>query len=341
MSIKSENKQQELFETNIERLVREDHPYRKLLKAVNYEELSYPLRSLWSKTGRGGYSPSQVVRMLLLQFMNDLSDRELETQLQDSTSYKYFCGFNLLDNTPDYSSFSKMRDRIGLSRLAGIFNRVRDSIKESGAIREVFTFVDASSIKSRVDTWVARDKVLEESLKSSDDDNIPPSLNNSNMSNYSSDKDARFGCKGNSKFWIGYKRNVSVDMSLGFINKVSVTRANVTDQKAVEDVLPNQGMAFGDKAYCLKESRIAMAKHNCHSGAILKNNMKGKDFRKDKWLTSVRMPYEGTFASLPKFTRYRGLNKNKFLGFFQALAFNLKKWISIFDEPIELVPLKS
>lgn len=97
-------------------------------------------------------------------------------------------------------------------------------------------------------------------------------------------------------------------------------------------------MVFGDKSYCLKEAQIAMKRHNCHSGAILKNNMKGKDSRKDSWLTSVRMPYEGTFASLPKITRYRGLMKNKFLGFFQSLAFNLKRWIKISDAHLELIP---
>lgn len=238
MSIKPENKQKELFETDIERLVKANHALRKLLKAVDFDELSRPLEPLWSKVGRGGYSPSQVLRMLVLQFMDDLSDRMLEKHLEENVAAKYFCGFRLLESTPDHASFGQMRKRIGLKGLADIFNRARDSMKKAGVIREVFTFVDASSLKSRVDTWVARDKVLEEAAKSDDE---PPSLNNSNMSQYSSDKDARFGCKGNSKFWIGYKRNVSVDMSFGMINKVSITRANVTDQKAVAQILPNQG----------------------------------------------------------------------------------------------------
>lgn len=341
MSIKPENKQQELFETDIERLVKQDHPLRKLLRAIDFDELSRPLKSLWSHTGRGGYSPSQVLRILTLQFMDDLSDRMLEKHLEENNAAKYFCGFMLLDTTPDYSNFNRMRERIGLHRLAQIFNRVRDSMKKAGIIREVFTFVDASSLKSKVDTWAARDKVLEDAIKNQDEDDSqqPPSLNNTNMGKFSSDPDARYGCKGNKKYWIGYKRNVSVDMSYGMINKVSVSSANITDQKAVAEILPNQGMIFGDKSYCLKEAQIAIKQHNCHSGAILKNNMKGKDFKKDSWLTSVRMPFEGTFATLPKMTRFRGLYKNKFLGFFQALGFNFKRWIRIFDHPLELIPV--
>jgi hypothetical protein len=66
--------------------------------------------------------------------------------------------------------------------------------------------------------------------------------------------------------------------------------------------------------------------------------MKGKNFRKDAWLTSVRMPFESTFATLPKLTRFRVIYKNKFLGFSQALCFNLKRWIRITDDPLTLVP---
>ena len=38
------------------------------------------------------------------------------------------------------------------------------------------------------------------------------------------------------------------------------------------------------------------------------------------------MPYEGVFATLGKKARYRGLVKNQFQAFMQALAFNLKLW---------------
>jgi IS5 family transposase len=53
------------------------------------------------------------------------------------------------------------------------------------------------------------------------------------VAEYSSDSDARFGCKGKEKFWFGYKRHVSVDMSGGLINQVSVTPANAAEWEAV------------------------------------------------------------------------------------------------------------
>jgi len=39
-----------------------------------------------------------------------------------------------------------------------------------------------------------------------------------------------------------------------------------------------------------------MREEKCHSGAVLKNNMKGKNKDKDRWLTSVRVPFEGVVS---------------------------------------------
>jgi transposase len=46
---------------------------------------------------------------LLLQHLEDISDRALERFLQENTAAKWFCNFALSDKTPTYSIFSKMR----------------------------------------------------------------------------------------------------------------------------------------------------------------------------------------------------------------------------------------
>ena len=50
-------------------------------------------------------------------------------------------------------------------------------------------------------------------------------MNNKNVSNYSSDPDARYGAKGKNDIWFGYKRHVGVDMHQGLISTVAVTPA--------------------------------------------------------------------------------------------------------------------
>jgi len=43
--------------------------------------------------------------------MEDLSDRELDRFLQEDTAGKYFCGFSLLEKTPDHIYFSALRKK--------------------------------------------------------------------------------------------------------------------------------------------------------------------------------------------------------------------------------------
>jgi hypothetical protein len=64
-------------------------------------------------------------------------------------------------------------------------------------IQEIFTFVDASQLISKLSIWEDRDKAIKQGLKT---------LNNQTVKKVSADSQARFGCKGNKKYWYGYKR---------------------------------------------------------------------------------------------------------------------------------------
>jgi hypothetical protein len=59
-------------------------------------------------------------------------------------------------------------------------------------------------------------------------------MNNSNISKVAADSEARFGCKGKDKFWFGYKEHASVDAQSGMINKVALTKANITDAQGMK-----------------------------------------------------------------------------------------------------------
>jgi len=330
-------RQVSLYVPTIDELVSAKHPYRRMVAVLDFGELTQPFRKLYSELGRSGYPVEQGFRCLLLQYLEDLSDRQLERYLQDSLAAKLFCGFELLDQLPDFCYFSRLRSRIGLEELRKLYNRVGDSLKASGLIREVFTFVDSTQLLSRVNLWEARDRAIADRENEEKDDAGNRKMNNQNVSKYSSDPDARFGCKGKDKFWFGYKRHLSVDMSEGLINQVSVTAANVSDSQALPDVCPGGGMVFADKGYCAAAARDYLASRGCHAGVILKNNMTGKDRDKDRWLSKVRMPYEGVFAWLNKKARYRGTAKNQFQALMQAFAYNIKRLIKIASDPIPLI----
>lgn len=320
------NPQMKLFQSTPEDLVRKDHPYRKLLSIIDFSELTKPLESLYRKDfGRPGYHIESGFAALVLQWMEDLSDRQLERFLQENVSGKLFCGFNMTEKTPDHTYFSELRKRIGTSRLGKMFNLINDKLRSKGLVSNVFTFVDASTMISKLALWDERDKALKAGEER---------LNNSNIENYAKDKDASYGCKGEDKHWYGYKRNVAVCMKNGFITKVAATTAKVTDAKALKHVCPKGGMVIADKGYCTKDAARVMAMNGCHNGAIKKNNMKAKNHQKDNFLSGLRMPYESTFSKMDKHVRYCGLAKVQFQAFMQSMAYNFKRLIAIDAPPI-------
>jgi len=321
---------------NVEELVSAEHRYRKFLAVVDWVELAKPLRNLYSKVGRRGYPVEQGLKCLFLQFLEDRSDREMEQLLCDSLAAKFFCNFGLVEKTPDHSYFTTFRERIGVYQLSQIFKRIVEACKKEGIVREIYTFVDSSKIVACVDTWKARDKAIEDAKNEERDDDNNPTMNNSNLEQYSSDPDARFGVKGKNDIWIGYKRHVGVDARHGIITKVAVTPANVHDGKGFKHVAPKQGAVLADKIYSDGPAQKEIKRRGLHSMVIKKNNNRDKDHRKDSYLSSLRMPLEGIFSKTSSRARYRGRLKVYFQVLMESIVSNLKRLVVIGAEPIPI-----
>ena len=304
----------------LEELVPVGHVYRKFLRLLNFKSIGYRLKRFENHgpAGARGYGMETLFRCLLLQFIEDLSDRELEKMLQENTAAKLFCGFRLSEKTPDFTLFTKTRTKIGAKELGKMFAKMRDQLRSQGYMNEVFNFVDASHLVSKAALWEQRDEAIKKRYEK---------LNNETLPQVARDKQARFGCKGASKFWYGYKEHVSMDMQSGLINKIAVTPANVTDAQGFKHVAPKQGAIYGDKDFCIKPARLEIQKRGLHDATIKLNHMKAKNRDKDRWLTAIRAPYERVFSKRDRRVRYCGVAKNQFRAFGRAIAFNLKRLV--------------
>lgn len=327
--VKIENKTIKLVTTTeeeiIEKLVKEDHAFRKLQQSVNFEELISPYRELYSSIGAEGIDIIKGFKALLVQFWEDYSDRQMEKVLEENVAVKWFCGFGLLEATPDHSYFGKLRKRLGAENIAGIFDNVNETLRKKGLFGDVFKFIDASAIVTKTALWEERDKAIAHGEES---------LNNVIVSKYAADKDARWGAKSKNKIWFGHKRHCSVDMRYGLIDKLTVTPANVLDFQALPDICPKNCMVFMDKLYDTKNCHLVLKANDCASGIIRKNNNKKKDRDLDRWRSKIRMPFESTFSKLNHHARYRGKIKVLFQCFAEAICHNLKKAIKVLPDPI-------
>jgi len=65
--------------------------------------ISKTIKCLAEVFERAGYQVETCLKMLILQFMEDLSDRELARFIAENNAAKLFCDFSLMDKTPDHS----------------------------------------------------------------------------------------------------------------------------------------------------------------------------------------------------------------------------------------------
>jgi IS5 family transposase len=317
------NKMDQVEMISLEELVSPTHSYRKFKRLWSFKFANKKLKKLEKTNNHKGFGLPRLFQCLLLQFMEDLSDRELERFIRENTAAKWFCGFSLSEKTPDHVVFCAARKRIGTKLVSTIFADLRSQLKAGGVMNEVFSFVDATHLISKATLWKERDALIQEKYEKFTNETLPKVAH---------DTQARMGCKGKNKYWYGYKQHVSVDMQSGLINKVALTPANETDARGLKHVCPEQGAIYADKGYCVKPARDAAKKKGCHLAAIKKNNMKGKDRDKDRWYSGLRSPYERVFSKRNRRVRYCGVSKNQFACFMQAISFNLKRLL-VLDVP--------
>lgn len=303
---------------SVEQLVEEKHTYRKLKRLLDFERIVKAVKVKSHEVGAIGYGRMRLIMCLLLQFMEDLSDREFEGFIAENNAAKWFCGFSLLERTPDFTTLCKFRNLVGTKQMSRIFAEVKRQLQTQGHCAEVFTFIDASALVSKLSLWEQRDKAIKEGYEK---------LNNEVLPKVSADTEAKIGAKSSKKFWYGFKKHVGVDMRSGMINRVAVTPANVTDADGARHVMPRSGAVCGDKGYvgALGEMR----RRGVHAMVIKRNNMKDKNADLDRWLSKLRAPYEGTFSKQNKRVRYKGVVKNQGAEFLYAVAFNFRRLLAL------------
>ena len=118
-------------------IVDKKHPYRAYDRVVNFHALAKPLHARYSDQGRKEIGAERGLRILILQFVEDRSDREMERFMRDNMAAHRFRGFGATERTPDHSCFEAFRKRLGTEGLMKLFDVMRAAMKEAGLIREI------------------------------------------------------------------------------------------------------------------------------------------------------------------------------------------------------------
>lgn len=102
-----------------------------------------------SNAGRPGIDPVVYLKMIMIGFFEDLpSERAIAARCADSIAIRSFLNYSLEEKTPDHSSFTVIRQRLGLEIYQQIFNLTLEALREHGLLRGRNLGIDSSIIEA-------------------------------------------------------------------------------------------------------------------------------------------------------------------------------------------------
>ena len=125
---------------SVEELVPEKHTYRKLKNLLDFVRIAESVKIKENEIGATGFGKQRLIMCLIIQFMEDLSDREFERFIAENIAGKWFCGFVLSEKTPDFTTICKFRNLIGTKQMGNLFHEVKRQMQAKNCCSEVFTY---------------------------------------------------------------------------------------------------------------------------------------------------------------------------------------------------------
>jgi transposase len=102
-----------------------------------------------SGVGRPGIDPVVYLKMIMIGFFEDLpSERAIAARCADSLSIRTFLKYELHEQTPEHSSFTVIRQRLGLDIHQQIFTLTLQALREHGLLRGRNLGIDSSVIEA-------------------------------------------------------------------------------------------------------------------------------------------------------------------------------------------------
>jgi len=289
-----------------------------LVKWYRFEKILARLRSP-AGPGRPAYNSLVMFKALLLQSLYGLSDSELEEALADRLSFRRFVGLTLEETVPDHTTLNRFRSLlVEAGLLEKLFGELDHQLDKAGLILRRGTMLDATVMAAARPPSGAAQEVGEVG-----------------------DPDAGFtrrqGKPGSS---YGYKAHVGVDQGSGLIRRVRTTAANVNDTVEADHLIcGDEGAVLADAAYHTKARELSLRQRGIKPRLMRRANKhhprlpaRLKQF--NQLIARQRFAVETTFATLKNrmrlcAIRYRGLAKAAGQVLIAAMAFNMRRWVTL------------
>ena len=112
------------------------HFLQDLARVVDFRFVEEHCKGFYADWGRDPWDPVLMFKMVFLQFLYDLSDREMEEQAAFNLVYKWFLGLSVEELPPDFSTLCRFRARLGVEGFETLFNQVVEQARSRGFITD-------------------------------------------------------------------------------------------------------------------------------------------------------------------------------------------------------------
>ena len=292
------------------------------------KKLDKALKRTANAVGRPAYPGLVLFKGLVLQRMYNLSDVELEEQINDRFSFRRFVGLGVSDDVPDATTFCRFRqDLLGQKLSEKLFQLVLAQLLKKGDFRQGVS-VDATVVESARRPRTTLEVVPEDRAEADAAEQV--------IVSHSDDTEAAWLKKGK-KTYYGYKVHMAADPVYGLVVGGHVTPANRSDTNELGRLLSEipaemRGRCYADKGYTSKANRDVVRQEGFKDG-IMDKAVRGRPLThwqkaRNKCISSVRCGIERIFGTLKRCrdfarSRYVGQDKVEQEFFIVALSYNL------------------
>lgn len=248
------NSYQPSFFDESERYIKLDKlkdPLAELKEYIDFETFRESIEEVFEKPKRSNAGRKQLdvvfmFKILMLQRLYNLSDEQMEFQINDRLSFCRFLGLPLGGSAPDYTTIWKFRDALAQAgAVKGLFDLFTRQLEAKGLVTREGTLVDASFVE------VPRQRNTKDENELVKNGETPEQWKTQPNKLRQKDLEARW-TKKNGVSYFGYKDHVKADAASKLIVDYTVTDASVHDSQELFNLVGEDCRGeslFADSAY--------------------------------------------------------------------------------------------
>lgn len=307
-------------------------------KIIKWEIFKPILTKIFKKEakGPGGRPPYDYVMMfkiLILQRLYNLSDEQMEYQINDRLSFMRFLGLSIKVDIPDQNTIWLFKETLTKNNaVKKLFEKFDEYLNTHGIIAKQGSIVDASFVE------VPRQRNTRAENKEIKNGNVPKEWKNNKNKLRHKDTDARWMTKNKTRHY-GYKNHIKIDKKTKIITNYAISAASIHDSQLLKNLLTEQDShheLFGDSAYSGKPINDILQKlkikNRIHEKGYRNNPLTEKQKAKNKTRSKIRARVEHVFGYIKgkmkgEFIKSVGIERAKEIIGLQNLTYNMNRYI--------------